>query len=92
MPSIVYAAIHYVLMLAVALIIIDAVLTFFPSVPTYHPIVLLIRRMTRPLIGPFRKIVPPQRLGDAYIDLSPVLAIIAIYIVDAILASSVRGR
>lgn len=62
------------------LIFIDVILTWIPSVPSRHPVVVIIRRITRPILEPFRKILPPQRLGDAYIDLSPILAFIAISI------------
>lgn len=62
------------------LIFIDVILTWIPSIPNYHPVVVFIRRITSPILNLFRKILPPQRLGDAYIDLSPILAIVAISI------------
>ena len=87
MSYVIYQAIHIVLNILVWLIMVDVVLSYLPSVPRYHPLVLLIRRVTRPILSPFRKILPPQRLGDAYIDFSPVLAIVVLYIIDYILAS-----
>jgi YggT family protein len=62
------------------LIFIDVILTWIPSIPSYNPIVVFIRRITRPILNLFRKILLPQRMGDGYIDFSPILAIIAISI------------
>jgi len=72
--------IELVLQVLLWLIFIDVILTWIPSIPSRHPVVVLIRRITRPILEPFRKILPPQRFGDAYIDLSPILAFIAISI------------
>lgn len=65
------------------MIIIDAVLTWIPSIDRRNPLVVLLRRITQPLLESFRKLVPPQKTG--YVDISPMLAILALWILEAIL-------
>lgn len=48
----------------------------------YNPIINFIYRVTDPILGPFQDIIPSYRFG---IDLSPILAFIAIAIVRKIL-------
>lgn len=71
----------YALQVLTWLIIADVVLSYLPQISPRHPAVVLIRKITRPVVAPFRKIMPPQRMGDAYIDFSPLLAIIAIHLI-----------
>jgi YggT family protein len=63
------------------LIIIDAVLTFIPSIDRRHPLVVLLRSITEPIYRPIRKLIPPVRTGDAAWDLSPLIAVIGIGII-----------
>lgn len=77
--------IFLVIQLVIWLIIIDAVLTWIPSVDRRHPIAVLIRRITGPILEPFRKVLPPEKTG--YIDLSPILAIVALWILRAIIVN-----
>ena len=63
----------------------DVIINYIPSISRYHPIVILIRKITRPVLSQFRKILPPMRIGDAYVDFSPILAIIVITIIQWIL-------
>ena len=56
-------------------IIILAVLSWIASPYHYNPIVPLLEQLTRPVMKPFRKLLPP--MGG--IDLSPMLAIIALF-------------
>ncbi len=57
------------------LIVIRALLSWVSPDPN-NPIVQFIERATEPALVQFRRLVPPYRLG---IDLSPLLAILAIY-------------
>lgn len=61
-------------------IIIDAVLSFIPSIDRRHPIVMLIRGITEPLYRPIRKVMPAVRMGDVALDLSPIIVLIGIQI------------
>jgi len=64
------------------LIVIDAVLTWVPSVNRRHPLVVLLRRITQPVLEPFRRLLPPGKTG--YIDISPMLAILVLWILQEV--------
>ncbi|MFA6809099.1 MAG: YggT family protein [Eubacteriales bacterium] len=63
-------------------IVVRAMLSWFPNLAR-NPIMKILYEFTEPLLRPFRKI----RIGNAsmMMDLSPVFAILAIYLVRGIL-------
>ncbi|HUV05222.1 MAG TPA: YggT family protein [Armatimonadota bacterium] len=64
----------------IALIIVRAVLSWIPEVTwRYRGITRWVERITEPVLQPFRRLVPPHKTGG--LDISPVLAIIALGIV-----------
>lgn len=71
--------IHIALRILSTLIFIQAVLSFFMS--PYHPVRQRIDPLVEPLLAPIRRVAPPIGM----IDLSPLILIILIQIVDAIL-------
>ncbi|MBI2843230.1 MAG: YggT family protein [Armatimonadetes bacterium] len=83
--------IDWILEILAWLIIIDVVLSYIRSIPQHHPAVVLLRRITRPVTSPFKKLVPPQRVGEAYVDFSPILAILAIWLIRMILVRVQTG-
>ncbi|RLD99793.1 MAG: YggT family protein [Aquificota bacterium] len=68
-----------VLRLYIWVIIIGAIISWVNPSP-YHPVVRTINRLTEPVLGPIRRIIPP--LGG--IDFSPVVAIFGIYLVQSL--------
>ena len=66
--------------------VIDAILTFIPSIDRRHPLVALLRSITEPIYRPLRKVIPPVRLGDAGLGLTPLIAIIGSRIVASLIA------
>jgi YggT family protein len=58
----------------VVLIIIDVIASWIPPL-NRHALIQELRRVTDPVLTPFRLIVPPERLG---IDVSPILAILVL--------------
>lgn len=66
------------------LILVDVVASWIPSLGRSELIVML-RRVTDPILQPFRRIVPPESLG---IDISPIFAILAIRLLTGFLASA----
>lgn len=58
------------------------ILSFLPKVPRYHPIVRILVNLCEPVLQPIRKIMP--NLGA--IDISPIIAVIAIRVIQAILS------
>jgi YggT family protein len=68
------------------LIIIRALLSWVNPDP-WNPIVQFINRVTEPILAPIRRRVPSWRMG---IDLSPMVAILAIYFVQWFLVGTLR--
>jgi YggT family protein len=78
-------AIRWVVEILTWIVIIDAVLTFVPSVDRRSPIVKLIRGITEPIYRPIRKVIPPFRMGDVGLDLSPIIVIVGLWLVGSLL-------
>lgn len=77
--------IHLVLMLYLWVIIIRAVLSWV-NVPSLYPVALVFYRLTEPVLRPFRRLVPPRKLGG--IDISPIIVGLLIVFIDSFLVSS----
>jgi YggT family protein len=71
--------IHWIFRLLILIIIIQAVLSFF--VDPYNPVRRTLDRILNPLYAPIRRIIPPI----ANLDLSPLILIILLEIVDSLL-------
>ncbi len=74
--------------LAILAIIISAVLSWLTSVTALQPVARFFNRITDPLIEPIRRRLPP--LGG--LDLSPMIAIVLIWVVEYILLFVLAGR
>jgi YggT family protein len=70
----------YVVEVYVILLIVRALLSWFPSEPgtTLYSIVRALDRITEPLLRPIRRALPPLRAGGMAIDLSIIVAIIGL--------------
>ena len=68
------------------LIIIRALLSWVNPDPR-NPLVQFITRVTEPVLAPIRRRVPSWRMG---IDLSPLIAILAIYFVQWFLVDTLK--
>ncbi len=77
--------IHLVLMLYLWVIIIRAVLSWV-NVPSLYPVALVFYRLTEPVLRPFRRLVPPRKLGG--VDISPIIVGLLIVFIDSFLVSS----
>lgn len=78
---------HYVLWLYMWIIIARAVISWVSPDP-YNPIVQFLYRATEPVLEPIRRKLPGGGFG---IDLSPLIAILAIYFLDHFLVGSLQG-
>ena len=67
-------------------IIIRALMSWFPIAPT-NPIVRLLDDVTEPILAPLRRIVP--RLG--MMDITPIVALVLLQVLDQVLISGLRG-
>ena len=59
-------------------IIIRALISWVSPDPR-NPIVQILSKLTEPVLGPLRRLLPPHKTGN--IDLSPILAILLIQLV-----------
>jgi len=59
------------------IIIVRAVLSWFPNVDYRHPLIRFIIRVTDPILNPLRRVIPPL----AGMDLSPLIAILLVQFV-----------
>jgi YggT family protein len=74
------------------LIFANIVLSFIPRMPFSlwsQAIINFIREMTDPYINIFRRIIRPIGGGPISIDLSPMLAIIVLFALDAIVVRAI---
>jgi len=67
-------------------IFIRVILSWFRHNP-YHPVIRFVYEITEPVLGLFRRIIPP--LG--VIDLSPLVALLAIEVVRAVVVRILVG-
>ena len=67
-------------------IFIRVILSWFRLDP-HHPFVQFIHQITEPIIGPLRRIIP----SIGMIDITPVVALIILQIVQEILLSLIRS-
>ena len=65
-----------ILNLLCLLILIRALLSWMPRVQRNQPAILLLWRITEPLLKPFRRLVPPWKTGG--MDLSPAFAMLVL--------------
>jgi len=79
---------HFLLMAYMWVIIIRAVLSWF-VVPSLYPLLVILHRLTEPVLRPFRKLVPPYKMGG--LDITPMIAILAILFVDAFIVKSIEN-
>jgi YggT family protein len=74
------------------LIFIRILLSWIPRLPynpVLHAIVTFVHDVTDPYLRLFRRIIPPVGGGGFGLDLSPIVAIIVLYIVQAIVVGIV---
>jgi YggT family protein len=78
----------------IVIIIIRILLTWIPRIP-YNPVlntvVTFISDVTDPYLRLFRRILPPLRIGAGALDLSPIVAILALSIVGSLLINAIHG-
>jgi len=73
--------IHRIIQLVSLVVIIQSVLTFFMS--PYDPIRHFLDRIVNPLLAPIRRIIPPVGM----LDLSPLILIILLQVIDVLIRS-----
>lgn len=69
-------------------VILSAILLSWFQVPSDHPIGAVkrgVRAVTEPVLAPIRRVIPPVRLGNAALDLSPIILLIAVRVLSNVL-------
>jgi YggT family protein len=77
----------------IILIIVRILLSWIPRMPynrVLNAVVTFVHEVTDPYLNVFRRILPPVGGGGFAFDLSPIIAIFVLYIVDAIVVSAIR--
>ncbi len=66
------------------LIVLRAVSSFLPGLQN-NPVLKFAHDVTEPLLSPVRKVIGVVRLGDAYVDLSPLVLLFLLNLLRGIL-------
>ncbi len=68
-------------------ILLRVLLSWF-NVNPFHPIVAFLDQITEPILGPLRRVIPPIGM----IDITPIVALVLLQVVEMILLSFIpRG-
>jgi len=70
-----------------SLAILARVLLSWVRVSPYHPAVELLYRITEPILAPLRRVIPPLGM----VDITPVIALILLQIIQWVLVAIIRG-
>lgn len=75
--------IRYVLEAYVVIIFARIILSYFPTTAGsgLARVAQLLNKLTEPVLGPLRKILPPIGIGGVGLDLSPLIVLIVIQVV-----------
>jgi YggT family protein len=78
----------------VVLIFIRILLSYFRSIPYYRALDVFLRfvtEVTDPWLNLFRRFIPPVRVGPAALDLTPMIAVFALYVLGFFVTRLIRG-
>lgn len=76
---------HILLSIFIWILILRAVLSWVP-VHSMRSLAVILYGLTEPFLRPFRRFVPPSRMGG--LDISPLILIILIIFIDSFLVKS----
>jgi YggT family protein len=60
-------------------------------VDPYHPVAKFVRQITEPVLAPLRRVVPPVRVGSGLVDLSPLVALVLLWVLERVLIALLLG-
>ena len=75
------------------LIFIRILLSWIPRLPynpVLHAVVTFVHDVTDPYLNVFRRVLPPVGGGGFALDLSPIIAIILLYILRAVIVGAIE--
>ncbi len=74
--------IHIILRIYMWIVIIRAILSWV-NIPSLYQVSVILYHLTEPVMRPFRRIIPPHKMGG--IDITPIIVILLILFVDSFL-------
>jgi YggT family protein len=74
--------VRLVVQIEVILIFVRILLSWFPGIPPWHPLVRALAAVTDPILVPFRRVIPPIGM----IDISPIVALVVLQLVGGFAA------
>ncbi len=77
--------VHILIYLYIWVLVVAALMSWLPSSSSWDSVRRSLDRVTEPLLRPLRRILPRPRLGGVGIDLSVLVAIILLEIVNRII-------
>ena len=80
--------IHFLISLYILILFISALLSWFPTSSPHGGLAsfkLVLSRLTEPVLRPIRSIMPRPNLGGVTIDLSVIIAIILLEVVNRVI-------
>jgi|YNPNPStandDraft_1061719.scaffolds.fasta_scaffold24002_5 YggT family protein len=83
---IVYNFIRLLFNLLSLAILARVILSWF-NVNPFHPVVSFLDAITEPILGPLRRVIPPIGM----IDITPIVALVLLQVVETILLSLVQS-
>jgi YggT family protein len=60
-------------------------------VDRYHPVARFLRQITEPVLAPLRRIVPTVQVGGGLLDLSPMVALLLLWVLERVLIAVLLG-
>ena len=76
-----------ILFYTLSIAIVARVLLSWFNVDPYHPIISFLDQITEPILSPLRRIIPPIGM----IDITPIVALVLLQIIERLLLSLVAG-
>lgn len=78
----------------IALILVRVLLSWIPRMP-YHPwlrsVLDFVTESTDPYLNLFRRLLPPLGVGGLPLDLSPMIGMIVLFVLEAVVTGLIRG-
>jgi YggT family protein len=78
----------------IVLIFIRILMSYFRNIPYYRALDVVlgfVTEVTDPWLNLFRRFIPPVRMGPAALDLTPMIAVIALLIISYFVTRLIRG-
>jgi YggT family protein len=78
----------------IVLIFIRVLMSWFQRIPynrVLNAVLEFVRETTDPYLNLFRRFVPMARIGPAALDLSPIIGVFVLFIVQGVVVALIRG-